>query len=245
MIASRWREKLIGNRLRIIELRKTPITDPPVKMFGTDILQDMTRTFPRNHWFLKHMENITMLLNSYAYTNSAMGYAQGMAFIVFILYKTFHEDIPKYALQDTYYAFHRIVGVIRPIYPLGRHDLGPQDFIRSINQLIYMKLAIHDTPLACRLKTMEQLVTIIILQCLPALFSNKFKSIEDGQILFDYIFSKESITMFNRIINVFAAILIHFRPIIMSMEEEKVMQLMQVQDYYKARKIIATACAID
>ena len=244
MLANRWRRKLIGSRQAIAMLRRTTMYRPPKTEYDSVIMADLTRTYPLDQWFMDHMDNIATVLNLYAYTNSGMGYAQGMAFIVFVLYKTFYEDDPEYAIHDTYYAFHRVVEVIRPIYPLGSKDSRPHKFKDSVKQLIYVKLAIYDMDLAQKLKSSPDIIPIVIFQSVPALFANKFSSIEETSLLFDFIFCDKPIDTLHSTVCVLCAILLRFRHIFMSMSFEKTLELIQVKEYYNVRKIIAIASRV-
>ena len=240
-MANRWRQKLIGPRKTVAVLRKTNISKPPISEYNDIILQDLRRTYPLDDWFSDHMSDLSTLLNLYSYTNSGMGYAQGMAFILFVLFKTFHEDDKENALQDTFYAFHRVIEVIRPIYPLGEKDKRPNQFKDSVDRLIYLKLAIHDIRLAEKLKSMPDIVPLFIFQCVPALFANKFETIEDSTILFDFIFCDDVKDTFYNVICILCAILIRFKHIFIHMAYDKILQLLQVKEYYDIKFIIGIA----
>lgn len=241
MMANRWRSSLLGSTQIIKSLRKSNIRVSTISEYNDKILRDLRRTYPLNNWFNDHMESISNILNSYCYTNSGMGYSQGMAFIVFVLYKTFYEDNEEYATQDTFYAFHRVIQIIRPIYPIWNFDTRPIQFKDSVDSLIYMKLAIHDIDLAHTLKQKTEFIPLLIFQCLPALFANKFESIDDACILFDFIFCKKTLDMFHNVICVTCAVLIRFKAIFMYMKREQILHLIQVKEYYNVRKIICIA----
>lgn len=243
MLARRWRKVLQGSPSTLKVLRLTNIQDNINSDFSETIHQDIVRTYPTDPWFLPHIGKLSNILNLYAYTNKGMGYAQGMAFIVFILYKVYYKDRPKYACQDTFYSFHKIVNTIRPIYPLTKDDVSTSHFKDDIQKLIYLKIAVNYRKLSLRLKSMPEILPVVIYQCVPTLFANKF-SVEDTIVIYDFIFMDKCTNMFHRTICILCAIFISFEPIILSFQFEKILELIAVKQYYNVRKIISVAYSL-
>lgn len=239
MRAHKWRKALIGPPETIRILRETNIPKTIDSEFRNAIKEDLRRTYPENRWFTAHIPELSDILNLYAYTNNGMGYAQGMAFMIFILFKVYHDDNSQYAVQDTYYSFHRIMTIIRPIYPLHQNDLRPTFFKDDIKRVVYLQVAREHRRLAKRLKEID-ILPILIYQTIPTLFANKF-NVRDTCILFDFIFVKNCVDVFHRVLCVLSGIIISFRHIILGMTFEKVMQLIQERQLYNVRKIIAIA----
>lgn len=240
MIAQRWRKVLLGKSDTIKTLRCTNIQNTVHSSYNEDIHLDLVRTYPTDKWFTKHTENLSNILNLYAYTNNGMGYAQGMAFIVFILYKNFYIDDPKYACQDTFYSFHKIVNIIRPIYPINESDTSSTEFQDHLKFLIFFKISRKNRELALKLKQLPDLMSVIIYNNIPCLFANKF-SVEESILLYDFIFVGECSEMFHRVICILCGIIISFEPIILSFTFDKVLEIMSVKDYYNSRKVLSIA----
>ena len=240
MIAQRWRKILLGKPDTLKLLRSTNIKNTVPSSFDEDIHLDLVRTYPNDKWFTTHTKNLSNILNLYAYTNNGMGYAQGMAFIVFILYKKFYNDEPSYACQDTFYSFHKIVNVIRPIYPINERDTSSTEFHDHLKHLIFFKIARKNRNLANKLKQFPDLMSVIIYNNIPCLFANKF-SVEESTLLYDFIFVGACSEMFHRVICILCAIVISFKPIIMSFTFDKVLEIMAVRDYYNVRKLLCIA----
>lgn len=240
MIARRWRKVLLGTPDTLKLLRATNIKHAIHSNFNEAIHLDLVRTYPQDEWFTTHTKNLSNILNLYAYTNNGMGYAQGMAFIVFILYKKFYKDNPLYACQDTFYSFHKVVNVIRPIYPINAHDSSSTTFQDNLKHLIYFKLSRKHRELALKLKEFPVLMSTIIYNNMPCLFANKF-SVDESSLLYDFIFVGNCSDMFHRILSILCAIVISFEPIILSFTFDRILQIIAVKDYYNVRKILSIA----
>lgn len=240
MLAGRWRKVLLGGTKSITIIRLTNLESVANSKDGETIRRDIVRTYPTNPWFTPHIGKLSNILNLYAYTNNGMGYAQGMAFIVFILYKVYHDDNPKHADKDTFYSFHKIINTIRPIYPLNKDDVSASVYVNDLKQLVYMKIAVNHRRLALRLKSMPDIIPLVIYQCIPTLFGNKF-NVDDAIIIYDFIFMGECTDMFHRAICILCAIFISFEPVILTFQFEKVLEFIAVKEYYNVRKIISIA----
>lgn len=240
MIAQRWRKVLLGKPDTVKILRCTNIKNTIHSSFNEEIHLDLVRTYPKDEWFTTHTKNLSNILNLYAYTNNGMGYAQGMAFIVFILYKKFYHDDPDNACQDTFYSFHKIVNIIRPIYPINDVDTSTTTFQNHLKHLIFFKIARKHRNLANKLKEYPELMPVIIYNNIPCLFANKF-SVEEATVLYDFIFVGECSEMFHRVICILCGMVISFEPIILSFTFDKILQIISVKDYYNVRKILCVA----
>lgn len=240
MRAHKWRKALIGAPETIRLLRQTNIPKTIDSEYRRVINDDLRRTFPENNWFTNHISELSNILNLYAYTNNGMGYAQGMAFIVFILYKIYYEDEPKYASQDTYYSFHKLITIIRPIYPLHDKDVRPNLFKDDIKRIVYLKIAHDHRDLAEKLKYHPDILPVLIYQCIPTLFGNKF-AFKSSCLLFDFMIVSKPVELFNRVLCVLCGIIISLKEIFMSMSFEKILQLISAKELYNVRKIICIA----
>ena len=205
---------------------------------------DLPRTFPREPWFQDHMSTLTAILSAYASTNPGMGYAQGMAFPVFVLYRTYYVDDPKHARVDTYYSFHRLIHVVRPMYPLNSDDSRPTTFTKHINALLPLLVSLVDAPFACRLKRFPIILYAFALQSLPTLFTNKFH-LYDSPTVFDFIVNVSPVRMFQRALCTLASIIVLFKPIFMYMEYEKILEIINIRAYYDVDRIVRIAQLLD
>ncbi len=71
--------------------------------YSSDIIKDLTRTFPKDNYFKQNSNGYNMLfdiLNAYAIYNPKIGYTQGMNFIVGKLIKFFKEEKSSFLYLD-------------------------------------------------------------------------------------------------------------------------------------------------
>lgn len=239
MRALKWRRILLGPRDTIQLLRRAPLLSQR-SLHDDTIEKDIVRTFSDDDWFHEHVEPIANILSTYAYTNEGMGYVQGMAYLVFILYRCFYEDCPLHAETDTYYAFHTLINAIRPIYPIHSRDLTPVDFHRRIGVLVFLTISSQDQRLARRVKALPEVVELLTRQTIPSIFGNKFAYAE-VVLIFDFILNPSPSETFHRIVCVLAATIVALGPVFLSMDAAKIMEIVQIKEYYDVTKIIALA----
>jgi hypothetical protein len=244
MQAQRWRQILIGDTETVDSLRRVPLPADDDGTYEQMLALDLPRTFPTDDWFEPHWGALNRVLTAYASTNPGMGYAQGMAFPVFVLYRLYFLDNPKHATVDTYYSFHKLIHVVRPIYPLNSNDPSPTFFTRHVNALIPLIVSRFDLPLAQKLKDYPTIVFVFTLQALPPLFSNKF-CYDEATLVFDFLVDTSSFTMFQRALCVLSAILITFKPVFMHIEYEKILEIITIKEYYDVRRILRIAGILD
>lgn len=231
-----------ADEIAALRARRLPEYDSAV---CRDMLSvDLPRTFPYEPWFQDHMSTLTAILSAYASTNPGMGYAQGMAFPVFVLYRTYYVDNPKHAQMDTYYSFHRLIHIVRPIYPLNGHDPRPTTFANQINALLPLLVSFVDAPFARTIKHFPIILHAFTLQSLPTLFTNKFQ-MHDSPSVFDFIIDKSPVRMFQRALCVLAAIFVLFKPVFMHMEYEKILEMINIRAYYDVDRLLRIAQVLD
>ena len=239
-----WRNILLGSYDDQQRLHRNAKNMPTSDEYDEIIRADITRTFANDEWFATHFTTLTDILRCYAYTNVGMGYMQGMSFPVFVLYRTFFTDAPKNAAVDTFYAFHRLINVVRPIYPLSDSDPVPAKFNDDICTLVILMVAVTDSDFAQTLRTYKHILTVMVFQCVPTLFANKF-NYDETCIVFDFIFDTSNRTMFRNVLRILVATLFVFKPVFMYMHEHTIMELISVRDYHNVHKIITLAKNIE
>jgi len=207
----------------------------PGTPYVDEIGRDLDRTFPKCKWFLPHRPQLLELLNTYAYVNSGMGYCQGMNFVLFVLYKKFYVDSVKDARIRTYYAFHRLINVIRPVYPLNSKDTRPLQFSSKIASFVCILVSKHSIKLK---RPLKHIVCIIINQTLPALFLNKY-NVEDATLILDYIINKDDKVMFRKILSILVAIVLRFESVFVHLDECQILQIINIREYYEVNKILS------
>lgn len=234
----------MGGTNEIAGLRARCLPEYDSSVWEDMLSVDLPRTFPTEPWFQDHMHTLAAILSAYASTNPGMGYAQGMAFHVFILYRTYYTDDPKHAVLDTYYSFHRLIHVVRPMFPLNCDDPHPPKFTSHVNALLPLLVSAIDTQLAHKIKEYPVIIYAYTLQGLPTLFTNKFQ-LKDSPIVFDFIVDVSSVRMFQRALCTLASIIVLFKPIFMYMEYDKILEMINIRAYYDVDRILRIAQAID
>jgi len=237
MRASKWRNVLIGDISLLNKLRSCPLKRPVHIKDQTTMDNDLRRTFPLDTWYSKeHIKNLSTILMVYADTNPTIGYAQGMCFIVFLLYKVYYKDCPQYAVQDTYYSLYTIMKYIRPLYPRDEHDEYINSWLDSTSSIIRLKLLYHSPKLAVRLRN-TGFIKLMLIKLGPALFANWF-SLEDTVVVWDYIFK---CNMFDRVLNIMTAMFMVNRELYLNLSDEKVLQITSVKSFYKISSVVSCA----
>jgi len=239
----KWRNCLLGDYHEQEALHANEVCECPTKEYTEIIHSDLLRTFPKDAWFKTHFPALSKVLNSYAYTNKAMGYMQGMSFPMFVLYRTFYEDDPDNAFNDAYYAFHSIINVVRPIYPLSSTDPCPKMFNSDICTLIILIVGANDMKFARTLRDHTDILKVMIYQCVPTLFTNKF-NYEDCCVLFDFILHKSGKVMFENILRLLVATVLVFKPVFEHMADEHILELIATREYHSVYRIVSLAGSI-
>lgn len=240
MRAVKWRQSLIGDMTRLALLRDTHehIFVPDKIADETDLNNDLQRTFPGLSYSDEQLEPIKNILKVYANVNREIGYMQGMCFIAFVLYHTYSNDDPENCIVDTYYSLTRLVGYIRPIYPVHAKDPKPTQFLNNMSKLIRLKLVCKHQALAGKLTNLDYIRTLII-RTAPALFANYF-TMEDTKILWDYIMDGD---IFENILSCYCAILVCNKDIYLHMNDEKIYTFIMTPCFYRVASIVSAAYA--
>jgi hypothetical protein len=238
MRASKWRHVLIGDILLLDKLRSCPLERPFHIKDQTTLDNDLRRTFPLDAWFNKkeHLRNLSTILMVYADTNPTIGYAQGMCFIVFLLYKVYYNDCPKHAVADTYYSLYTIMKFIRPLYPRDEHDEMINPWLASTSSIIRLKLLYHSPKLAIRLRG-TGFIKLMLIKLGPTLFANWF-SCDDTVLLWDHIFNDD---IFDRVLNVLTAMIMVNKELYMNLSDEKILHITSVKSFYKISSVVSCA----
>jgi hypothetical protein len=237
MRASTWRNALLGN---VNELRSRMLQTPNIELLPIDeISRDLNRTFPHDKWFNEHHIRIRNVLLWYAWTNPGLSYCQAFSFIAFSLYNVFHKDDPKHSMVDTYYAMHKLITIVRPIYPLNSGDSSPLSFAMALRSLIHLNLLTEDKELANRVME-HDIVHIYIANGVPTLFTNWF-DLNSGHIVLGYIIDVNKEKMFNNVINFLTGFILAYKPIYMSFDTENLLVYVRHKQIFAVGKIIAAA----
>lgn len=241
--AHRWRSSLLGTSTVIHGLRQTPLQINIKSCYLDEIHNDLKRTYPMDDFFNDHIGDLSKILNTYAYVNNGMGYAQGMTFLTFILYKTFYKDDPTFVMEDTFYSLHNIIQVIRPAYPLNKNDKNVLDFNENAVSTVMLLISKRNKQLAMRVKELN-IMQIFICQNIPSLFGTKF-NINDCCIVWDFIIcASTQYTMFHHILCVIAGMILSIEPLIMCMSYESILSIMQSSGIYKVRRVLGLAYSV-
>lgn len=230
MSADSWKKKLIGKRTSPLSSKPTGYELPVC-----EIDKDLTRTFPRETWFLSHKNRIRNILLWHAWTNRAISYAQPLSFIAFTLYYVFHQNDPKTSMVATYYSLHRLVSVVSPLFPTGPYDGGPVKFIKNIDCLVRINILNFDRVLNSSIT--PEIMNYVILNGMPTLFTNWF-GLHKGVLVLDFIIDKNKEVMFSRLIKFTVAIFLTYRPLFVHLEWYDVVPLKRI---FSAESIIACA----
>lgn len=239
MRAAKWRNILIGDIDLIEKLRETPII-PPRHIRDQQVMDnDLQRTFPAESWFNteRHIENIRDIIMAYADVNQSLGYAQGMCFITFTLYRVYYEDCPKCAKIDTFYSLHTILGFLRPLFPRDADDPFVMKWIDSTAGVIKLKLLTKNAKLVSKLRG-NGFIKLLLVKTLPALFANWFEY-NDILLIWDHIFSNDDI--FENTLNILVGMIIYHKDVYLHLRTEKVLQLTAVKSFYKASSVVSHA----
>lgn len=239
MRAHKWRQRLIGDIKIINQLRNTNIIVPDIIKEEETLLSDLKRTFPEIEWFKKreHISRISSILKAFSHSNPTIGYAQGVAFIVFVLYYVYYTDCPKHVIHDTFYSLHTIMTHIRPFIPRNENDSRIKNWVDSTASIIRLKF-FHNHPLLA-LKLRDTIyIKLLIIQTGPALFANWFE-LEDIKIIWDYLFSTENI--FENVLDVIAAMIVSKKEVYLHFESEKILQIIGLRSFYRVASIVSYA----
>jgi len=238
MRATKWRLKLLGSMTLMTQLRKTNLILPSQRIPDqTTIVQDLVRTFPEDQWYVDHLSDIRKILICFAKHNPSIGYAQGMCFIVFVLYRVFYEDCPKYAVIDTFYALHTVMTHIRPLYPRPEEDEIILNFIDSTAALIRLNFISTHNRLAIKMRGNE-MIKLLLVKTGPTLFANWF-DYHDILLVWDYLYHDYNI--FENFINIVTAMIICHEKIYLHMNYEKTLHIISEKSFYRATSIVSSA----
>jgi len=238
MRAHKWRTALLGDVKLIQKLRESIVDRPLTIRDQSDMEADLRRTFPRDTWFNthEHLGNLTTIIMTYAHTNPSVGYAQGMCFITFLLYRVYYHDCPTHAISDTLYSLHGLMRHIRPMFPRDSHDTQVVIFIDAATNIIRLKFLYNYPQLTHKLRNKDY-VKLMFIKCGPALFANWFE-MEDTKIIWDYIFDGD---IFDNILTVVGAMILHHKEIYLQLCDEKILELTSIKSFYKVSSIVSYA----
>jgi hypothetical protein len=236
MRAVTWRRRLIGDRKLLTKLRNSELVAPDYIRELKVIDDDLVRTFPQDTWFNDHHDKIKLILSCYAEQNPSMGYAQGMCFIVFPLYRVYYNDCPEHAAVDTFFSLHTIMHFLRPLYPRSKIDVNIRSYLTTASSIIRIKLLSDHIGLATRLRNSEY-IQLLLIKSGPSLFANWF-DLSDTETLWDYIFHGD---LFENLMHVICAMLVVNKEIYMGFSYEKILEIIQVKDFYRVSSLVSCA----
>ena len=201
MRASSWRKRLCPSS-------PYPPLELQVGAYDEQIRLDICRTSD-HPWFEPHRDTLTAILNTFSAVNQSFGYPQGLNYLLFPLFYVFHNDEPKTAVEDAFYALHSLVRIVLPVYPLHCKDTSALRVIESVSNLVCLECwkrpALRDSLVGPH----KPFVTSLVTSMLPTLYANVFQ-LQDTLLLWDKLFQKDFRTMFDASMRVLVeAILFH------------------------------------
>lgn len=192
MRAFRWRCKMMGPVEQWHKIRE-PI-EFKTSAYNSQIQMDVARTHSSDTWFDPHRKTICKILNAFANTNIGFGYPQGLNFLVFPLWKVYHDSIPEWAMHDTYYSLHHLVGALLSVYPIHKSDTAALRQIELICTVVKLKSTKRypDLRKIIFLPDYEPLIISLVSRMVPTMFANVY-DIDDCLVLWDSILQEGDI----------------------------------------------------
>jgi hypothetical protein len=162
--------------------------------YNSQIQMDVARTHSSDTWFDPHRKTICKILNAFANTNIGFGYPQGLNFLVFPLWKVYHDSIPEWAMHDTYYSLHHLVGALLSVYPIHKSDTAALRQIELICTVVKLKSTKRypDLRKIIFLPDYEPLIISLVSRMVPTMFANVY-DIDDCLVLWDSILQEGDI----------------------------------------------------
>jgi len=189
--AVRWRVALLGPVDTWFHVRKKLHFSP--SSYDAQIHSDVARTQVQDSWFhAQHRASVCQLLNAFASTNPGIGYAQGLNFLVFPLYKVFYLAAPQWAMEDTFYSLQRLMRSLLLIYPLHCDDMAVLTNMVALSADVKLR-ATTIQPKLCSMLFSEQYAPFLmslVSKLLPTLFANVF-SVDNTIVLWDHLFAND------------------------------------------------------
>lgn len=220
MRASLWRKRLCPS---------SPY--PPLRFqvgaYDEQIRLDIRRT-SKHPWFQPHRATLTSILNTFSAVNKSFGYPQGLNYLLFPLFYVFHNDDPKTAVEDSFYALQSLVRIVLPVYPLNSKDKSALHVIESVSNLVCLECFDKEPRLGVLFSdTHQPFVTSLVTSMLPTLYANVFQ-LQDTLLLWDRLFEKKDFhTMFDASVRVLVESILFHKNIFLHMPVTKCMQLFQ------------------
>lgn len=246
MRAQKWRDILIGNREIVKNLRKTKLINvDELKLKPSDemdLKRDLTRTYPTHAFFKDNLHTLSTIIQWYCHTNRGMGYFQGLCFMTFPLYYVFYKDDPEHAQEDTFYAVHKFIQVIRPCIPIASNEPATLEFNDTIAKLVLLELGSKSLKLQRKFLDgpWDIVIPTLVVQLIPSMFANRF-SLDEVLILWDYIIEGGANHMLGKVVNIITAMVLQLEQVYLHLEFDKALTLMQCPENYNVYKIIITA----
>ena len=215
-----WRRRLI--------LLKNP--SPPTFLksdFDEQIKLDIPRTFASEKWFEPHRDTLTNILNTFAATNEAFGYPQGVNYIAFVLYYVFYEDNKTTAAAMTLNGLQVVLAHILPLFPLNKDDASPVAYIKTLSHYVCLQAVRKEPQMSVLFSSEEYLLFVNSLICnmLPTLFSNVF-SLQDTLLLWDTLFEDHCIL--KKALDIMVSLLLFQKNIFIHMPLDRAMQMFHI-----------------
>ena len=220
MRASSWRKRLCPSS-------PYPPLEFRVGTYDEQIRLDVCRT-SKHPWFEPHTETLTSILNTFSAVNQSFGYPQGLNYLLFPLFYVFHNDEPKTAVEDAFYALQSLVRIVLPVYPLHCKDTSALRVIESVGNLVCLECWEKDPALEILLSdTHKPFVTSLVTSMLPTLYANVFQ-LQDTLLLWDKLFQKKDFhTMFDASVRVLVEAILFHKNMFLHLPVTKCMQLFQ------------------
>lgn len=192
MRAFQWRSKMMGPIDAWKDLRQ-PI-EFKVSAYDSQIRLDVARTHSTDVWFDPHRETICKILNAFANTNIGFGYPQGLNFLAFPLWKVYYKSTPRWAISDTYYSLHYLVGALLTVYPIHKSDNAALEQMELICNVVKLKTSQKYPELRRRIfsSEYEPLIISLVSRMVPTMFSNVY-DVDDCIVLWDSILKEDDI----------------------------------------------------
>lgn len=204
---------------------------PPLRFqtgaYDEQIRLDIRRTSD-HPWFKPHRDTLISILNTFSAVNQSFGYPQGLNYLLFPLFYVFHNDNPKTAVEDAFYALQSLVRIVLPVYPLNSKDTSAMHVIVSVSNLVCLECFEQDSRLGILFSdTHQPFVTSLVTSMLPTLYANVFE-LQDTLLLWDKLFENEDFhTMFDASVRVLIEAILFHKNMFLHLPVTQCMQVFQ------------------
>jgi hypothetical protein len=190
---------------------------------------DVARTHVHDPWFhSQHRASVCRLLNAFANTNPGIGYAQGLNFLVFPLFKVYYLAAPQWAMEDTFYSLQRLMRSLLFIYPLHSDDAAVLTHMSVLSAAVKLR-ATTLQPKLHNMLFLEQYAPFLlslVSKLIPTLFSNVF-TVDKTIVLWDHMFAANNKPLLSLGVHCIARLLVINYNAVLHLSIDKCMTVVQ------------------